>query len=428
MRFIEGIANYGFKDKVLCIDDEGNATIKNKNLIAADKSNIIEAEQQYALLPGWFDTHIHGNSGFDFADNQLDEKALATISKKLAEAGLAYCLPTFVSLKLTDLKKNLAILDNFIVNQKKLQGAAQFLGVHLEGPFIAKNCKGAHDINVLQESVDINMLIDLIRSAPHINFWKITLAPELNGAIQFIKDCQYLVVDGCEKNIKIFIGHTNADPQFLAEAIKAGACGFTHLGNANCEEAHRAKSTIHHEDLKSNVVKFALDEKNINLPAYFELIADSHHLSKEFVNFALMRREKKAILITDALGPTGLSDGIYQLGSLAIEKKGDIFTLARQEKLAGSAASFATIVKKFSEMTAKEGEALWQMLYDATVVNPRKTVLPDNIELNDTENFVILDRTGKLMLSVCNGQTYYHSPELKDLIENKEAYRPSLSC
>lgn len=413
MKVLKNVSTYGtFSSQPIdiLIDDEGNAEIISANNTQL-KATIIDCNNNYAILPGLLDSHIHGNLGYDFADRSLNNDALERITESLGRSGVAFCIPTLVSLSLDHLKQNLRIIDEFFAKQMQgiKRGAAQLVGIHLEGPFIAKNCKGAHDENVLQTKIDQHIMIDLIKTAPHIDAWKITLAPELEGAIQFIKDMQTLTqVEDRNVSIKVFIGHTNADTHYLEAAFNAGAVGFTHLGNANCEVAHRSTDHIAHEHLKSNVVKFALDKNNTS-SAYIELITDGHHLSKEFVNFVMKDREDKIILITDALGPTGLADGNYQLGTLEIQKKGEVFYLKNSEKLAGSAATLSTIIKKFSQMIQKEGADLWTILYHAAVLNPRNTALPHYTKLNDQENFVLVDRAGTVVLSVVNKKTIHHT-------------------
>jgi len=425
MQVITNIKTYGslVDSAALLIDDSGSARIVESQDIPYE-ATVIDNDNQFALLPGWLDSHVHGNVGHDFADDNLDSHAIEKIACALSEAGVAFCMPTLVSRKLDDLKKTLTVIDQYIASQQQQgarPGVAQIVGVHLEGPFIAKNCNGAHDVNVLQTKINTDMVCDLINAAPHVKAWKITLAPELEGAIQFIHDIKQIAK---ERNIavNVFIGHTNAHQVFLQQAFTMGAVGFTHLGNANCEKVHRSHGPISYSDLKSNVVKFALDDSNNNSSACFELIADNHHLSAEFVNFALAGRENKAILITDALGPTGLADGQYHLGDLDIEKKGEVFYLKGTETLAGSAASYATIVKKFSAMIQKEGEALWNILYHATVKNPRQTALPKTMQLNDSNNFVLIDRTGNLILSVCNGKTKVHKNIFDKTIASTQGY------
>jgi N-acetylglucosamine-6-phosphate deacetylase len=264
---------------------------------------------------------------------------------------------------------------------------------------------------VLQPHIDTNMLLTLFDEFKDIPAWKITLAPELSGAIEFIetlnKSTRY-------QHVSIFIGHSNASRDILEKALDKGAIGFTHLGNANCETAQRNTQALRYSDLTSDVVQFVLHDSKRLHPFFFELITDSYHLSDAFVKFAIDGRTHQALLITDGLPPTGLKDGNYHLGTCKIEKKGNLFYLANTKTLAGSGCHFADIVKNYSRITQLEGEPLWESLYHATVINPRKSLRLDNTHFNDEKNFVLIDKRGELMVSVTNGQTIYHHQSFKE--------------
>src|SRR5579862_2774255 len=196
-------------------------------------SQHFDAKEKYTIMPGLLDSHVHGYGGEDFADVGINSNALATIMQALGDTGLSYAMATLVSLKLPTLKKALSTIDAYVQEQEKnpTQGAAKIVGVHLEGPFIAKNCKGAHAEDALQASIDIEKFIDIISAAPNVKEWKITLAPDLPGAEQFIKEVKTLENKGI--SVKVFIGHTNPeDKTSIDRAVEAGAVGFTHLGNA----------------------------------------------------------------------------------------------------------------------------------------------------------------------------------------------------
>jgi len=417
--YIKNIYIYGYDQtnvslKNIYLSSQGEVTIlalgANKLFSAAEISatEIIDAEEKYALMPGWLDAHIHGYGGHDFADKDLNVEKLAELTEKLGETGLSYCMATLLSLPLTQLEKNLKVLDAYIQKQNKhgtKPGATTIVGVHLEGPFIAKNCKGAHDENVLQSKINIDIFKQIICVAPHISHWKITLAPEIEGAIDFIRQTKNLQIDGKKIHVQVFLGHSNASENFIEQAIAAGAIGFTHLGNANCESMHRSKHPIQFEKLTSHMVRFALSDRNKNKNFFIELIADGEHLSSEFMQFVLEKKPKNILLITDALGPSGLeNDREYTLGSLKIIKKNQVFVLKNQpEKLAGSAATYTEIINKFNKIDKCMGLDLWEKLYLATVLNPRKTSLPPDFTLPDQQNFVVIDTQGKLIMSGCNG-------------------------
>lgn len=390
---------------VILSDSEGSPSIGSgismRSFADAQDDNV-DAQGKLSLMPGWLDAHVHGFGGPDFSE--ATQENLPIITKALGETGLSYCMATLVSLQLDKLKQALSAIDHYVQHHNHTPGSTQIVGVHIEGPFIAKNCKGAHDESVLLPKIDVDIFKEILNAAPHITQWKITLAPDLEGAIDFIHDIQNQNLKN--HSIKIFIGHTNASEEKIVAAVNAGATGFTHLGNANQEQVHRCAG-FHINDIKSNVVRWAVhNAKQHN--CYVELIVDGEHLSQQFVNFIQEKIGDKILLVTDALGPSGLQDGEYHLGALPVLKKDKKFSLKSDpEKLAGSASSLRQVVEKYSEWHENPNDLIDQ-IYLATVVNPRASSLHASVKLPDEKNFVVVDGRGKLVLSCCNGKVIKH--------------------
>lgn len=109
-------------------------------------NKIIDSKGSYFLMPGMLDTHVHGQGGIDFSvlGDEVGDEGLEHIVKTLGKTGLSYALATLVSMPISDLKKSLVKLNEFIKKkeQNPVPGCTQIIGVHLEGPFIAKNVKG----------------------------------------------------------------------------------------------------------------------------------------------------------------------------------------------------------------------------------------------------------------------------------------------
>lgn len=393
---------------------------------------IIDCNGCHFLMPGMLDSHVHGQGGIDFADvgGEVSDERLEIIVKELGKTGLSYALATLVSMPLPELKKSLVKISDFI--QKKEQnpspGCTTIVGVHLEGPFISKSCKGAHCEDALQDSISMEVFRDIINAAPHIKQWKITIAPDLSGAIQFIEQTKALEKEGIF--VKVFIGHCNPqDKTVINRAIEAGAVGFTHLGNGCQESCSRETRELTLNDTKSHVVQWVLENPD-RCPPGIELIVDDAHLSPSFISLIHQSLKNKIILVTDALGPTGCKDGLYKLGALNIRKEKNVFYLADKEghflmkngtlpsgdkglvkTLAGSAASLSLCAQKFFESMRDETiEHCMDSMYSAIITNPRITSLSADIRKNlpDDRNFVIFNNKGQLILSSCNSKITEH--------------------
>ncbi|MDP1604541.1 MAG: N-acetylglucosamine-6-phosphate deacetylase [Legionella sp.] len=417
------------------VTDEGRVKILNSGEELPDVLNSINAKGRYTLMPGMLDSHVHGQGGVDFADvgALADDEGLPIIAEALGKTGLSYAMATLVSLPLETLENSLKKINDYVQNQEENQmpGYTRIIGVHLEGPFIAPNCKGAHALNALQDSISLEQFKQIIAAAPAIKEWKITLAPDLPGAIDFIQEVKTLEAEGI--SVKVFIGHSNPDKATITKAIDAGAAGFTHLGNACAETCCRETRALEIADAKSNLVQWVLENPEY-CPAGVEIITDGVHVSPSFV--ALLKRTlgEKQVLVTDALGPSGLSNGVYKLGSLAIcldegsfylaDEAGNILmkegTLPDGQKgkvksLAGSAAPLSRCVQNYCEWTAlADTTDPMDAIYAATVTNPRQSSLsPAAIaRLPDDRNFVVFDKKGRLMMSLCNGKLIEHQPLL----------------
>jgi len=315
----------------------------------------------------------------------------------------------------------LQAIETHMQNEKKspTPGATKILGVHLEGPFIAQNCKGAHDERVLQASVDYDSFLSILNYAPSIKEWKMTLAPDLPGAVQFMHDLlkHQDELHAAGLSIKINAGHTNASPTFMDEFMSLGAAGVTHCGNA-CKET-QCRKTVQDQAPTSHVVNWVLKNKE-KCPKGIELIVDGHHLSQSFVKLVTQTiGTEKINLVTDALGPTGLADGRYMLGTLPIYKKGDVFYLAdpmqtgeaytnNPPTLAGGAAPLHACAQRFVAWTAAEKNSTFdermEKIYLSAIQNPKTSSLSENAisNLDEQSNAVIFDEHGKLILSLVN--------------------------
>ncbi|MFJ1268255.1 N-acetylglucosamine-6-phosphate deacetylase [Legionella lytica] len=394
--------------------------------------DVIDSKGSYFLMPGMLDSHVHGQGGIDFADlgDEVDDARLEHIVKSLGATGLAYALATLVSMPIASIKKSLIKINEFMQKQEQnpVPGQTQILGVHLEGPFISKQCKGAHAEGVLQESISMSQFRDIIDVAPNIKHWKITMAPDLFGAEEFIKQCKTLEQDGLF--VKVFIGHCNPESmESIERAIDAGACGFTHLGNACQETCSRSTRELSIHDAKSRLVQWVLSNPE-RCPPGVELITDGVHLSASFISLVHRTIKNKIILVTDALGPTGCKNGLYKLGSMDICQDQASFYLTNGigdflmkegilptgEKglvkiLAGSAAPLSLCVQKYFEaMPLETVEQKMDFVHAALVTNTRMGSLSNGAikTLSDINNFAVFNSKGQLILSSCHGKIMEH--------------------
>lgn len=256
------------------------------------------------VIPGLIDTHIHAFGGYDLKNGGLNE-----ISKILAAEGTTCWLPT----TFTDSIENLVE----ITGQSLKTDGAEIAGFHLEGPFISASRKGAQN-----EDYIINADVKALENVKNIK--KISVAPENEGVLEFIKKADYLVS----------IGHTDCTYEQAIDAIDCGANCLTHTFNAMSPMLHRAPGPIG-----------AAFERGI----YAEVICDGMHVSPVMVKALYkMFTSDRMILISDAISPAGCPDGEYESGGLKVFVRNGIVTLP-DGTLAGGSNSLLYCVKKAVE-------------------------------------------------------------------------------
>jgi N-acetylglucosamine-6-phosphate deacetylase len=205
--------------------------------------------------------------------------------------------------------------------------APSILGVHLEGPFISKEYKGAHaEEHIIPPSKDA--LIKIINRYSRMARL-VTLAPELPNADEVI-DC---VTD---LGAAVALGHSSATYTEAMRAIEKGIKLFTHLPNA--------MRGLHHRE--PGAVGAALDSD-----VYVSLICDGVHLHPAFVRLvSKIKGYDRICLITDAISSTDLADGVYRLGKLTIFVTNGVARLFNGV-LAGSTLTMERAVQNFMKFT-----------------------------------------------------------------------------
>ena len=243
------------------------------------------------LSLGGIDLQINGGLGLAFPDLQLEDlPKLKQICDFLYAQGVDGFLPTIVTTSINKIQRSLCVLSQFISTQAETEHTAQVLGVHLEGPFLNYAKRGAHPAehllpltitNIKQVLGDYSEIVKVI-----------TLAPELDSTREVVS---YLKT----KNIVVSLGHSLATAQEAQQAFQQGASMVTHAFNA--------MPTLHHRE------PGLLGAAIINPNVYCGLIADGNHVCQTMLEIILKASDYDAgiFVVSDALSPMGLPDGVY---------------------------------------------------------------------------------------------------------------------
>lgn len=336
------------------------------------------------LLPGFIDPHIHGAGGADVMD--ATPEALESMARTLIKEGVTSFLATTMTQTEEAIMKALRNTANYM--KTPAQGA-EMLGVHLEGPFLSPEKAGAQDPGLMLEP-DM-ALFNQFQEAAGGTIRVVTAAPERKNGTAFTKEVS-------ESGVTVSIGHSNATYEEFKQAVENGASQVTHLYNQ--------MSPFHHRD--PGVAGGALLEKGMKA----EVIADFVHSHPEAVRLAL--REKGAdelILITDAMRAKGLSDGEYDLGGQQVTVKRAEARLS-DGTLAGSVLTMEQAVKNIMSLTDMTIDEL------ATITSgnaARQLGVWDrkgSIEPGKDADFVILDASYNVVLTICRGEIVFQKEDL----------------
>jgi len=287
-------------------------------------------------LPPLCDLHVHGGAGHDFMAAALsnDSAGLAAIARHLAGHGVSQFLATTVT----------APWEATLTAVERLAGAG--FDLHLEGPYLSPVCRGVHPAEFLRLPT-LGDLEALGRAAgPRLRM--ITLAPELEGALEFIRAAT-------ERGICISVGHSDATLEEARAGVAAGARHVTHCFNAMRPLQQR----------EPGLLGLALADSSLST----EVIADGYHVDPLLVGHLLRTKAPgKSVLVTDGISATGCGDGRYILGGLEVEVAGG--RCMHAGRLAGSVLTLDQAVENAARFAGVEVEeaAVWAS------ENPRKLI------------------------------------------------------
>ena len=160
-----------------------------------------------------------------------------------------------------------------------------------------------------------------------------TLAPEMEGALE-------LIAEAARRGVCVSLGHSNAELGPTRAAIAAGARHATHTFNAMRPLDHR----------DPGIVGAALADARLTA----DIIADGVHVAPAVVELFLRAKgPDAAVLITDAISATGMTDGAYRLGEFTVEVRGDR-CLSSEGRLAGSVLTMDRAVRNVMQFAGWE--------------------------------------------------------------------------
>ncbi|MFN0059938.1 MAG: N-acetylglucosamine-6-phosphate deacetylase [Planctomycetota bacterium] len=229
----------------------------------------------YRVAPGFIDLHTHGGWGIDFfRDGRARAIEAAT---HYGRAGVTRLLLTLYSAPVDEMLERLSEAARTCAEEPA------FLGIHLEGPFISADKKGALPPAGIFAYDDKLLARILAASAGQLRV--MTFAPEALpiGAITRLRAAGVLPS----------IGHTACDSAATRAAIIAGAWRATHLCNAMPALHHRRPGPL---------APLLLEER-----VRVEVIADGQHVDDEMLRLIIKTKgAERVMVVSDSMPLAGL--------------------------------------------------------------------------------------------------------------------------
>ena len=301
-------------DHTLVIDGSRIARIEPRPLReAGPEERTIDARGLW-VIPGLIDIHVHGSCGYDTMD--ATPEALYGMARFLAQHGVTSYLPTTIAAAPEAIRAAVEA----VARCPQPADGAHHLGLHLEGPYLNPEHRGAQPREQLR-APDAAEYGDWLASGV---VRLITVAPELEGALALIER-------GALQGVEFAAGHSGATYEQMLRAVDCGLRQATHTFNGMAGLHHREPGTA----------GAVLADERI----YAQVIGDGVHVHPAMVKVLIRAKGVgRTILITDAMRAAGMGDGAYDLGGQTVWVRGGIARTATGG-LAGSSLTLDAAVR-----------------------------------------------------------------------------------
>jgi len=356
-------------------------TIKDGKIAGLNRIKKLSDENQgLYIAPGLIDNQVNGFAGvsFTFGGGELTSEGVKKATEELWKTGVTTYLPTLTTNSNELLMKNFGVLGQ-VIDDPALLGS--IVGFHLEGPYISPvdGFRGAHPLRFVRDP-DWNEFTELQKASGN-HIIQVTIAPETNGAMEFIDKCR-------NSGIIVGIGHHNAPAAIVAQAIDRGAIIATHLGNGCANMINRHLNPLWPQ--------LADDRLMISI------IGDGFHLNPEEIRtFYKVKGPDKTIITSDVTSYASLPPGRF------INVEGDTIELTpdgmisypAQNVLAGSASPVRKGVANVMKVTGCSLEEAIRM----TTTNPAHLY-----KLGDRGSLAIGTRADIILFRMTDGEMDIH--------------------
>jgi N-acetylglucosamine-6-phosphate deacetylase len=340
-----------------------------------EEAEVIDYGDHY-ITPGLIDLHLHGAVGRDFMDGS--GAGLQEIAAYLARTGVTGFVVTTLAAPLPRIRDAVMAVQSALAQPM----SSEILGLHLEGPFLSFEKKGAQNPEFIGP-IDPEIMEDILELCAGFKTI-ITVAPEAGDNMNFIAGLR-------NGGLTVSIGHSAASYELAMTSFGRGITHATHLYNAMSGFLPR----------EPGVIGAVLDSDEVMA----ELIADGVHVHPAALRMAIRQKGVERIcLITDSLNAAGLGDGNYQVGGLDVVVKSGQARLKDGGALAGSVLTLNRAVRNIIEWTGVSVSQAVNMasLNPACVLGLERRL--GSIEPGKLANLAVFDRNFKAVATILKGR------------------------
>jgi N-acetylglucosamine-6-phosphate deacetylase len=368
------------EDGAVLVDEHGKIAFVGRAVDLPEQAGEILDLGGKMLSPGFIDIHVHGGKGVTFGEGDLAQNT-AAYSEWVVSKGVTGYLMSVAGKSSHELVE---MIKGYVEVFNHPPRGAETLGLHLEGPFLNVEKKGAFNPTWLR-TTDLSEMKAYKQAAKG---WirQMTLAPELPGAEAVAQFCK-------ESGILAAIGHTNTSYELAEKALRGDFKHVTHTFNAQSGFSHRAPG----------VFGAVLTSDDVSA----ELIADMVHVHPGAMKLLLRcLGSERVVAITDAMAGAGLAEGVYELvGHRVIVKDGQ--ATLEDGTLAGSIATMNTCVANLvKHVSLSLSEAI-----KMASLNPARAIgVADclgSIEVGKVASLIVIDESINVSMAMVKGHIVY---------------------
>lgn len=379
------------KNGSIVIEDGRIACICEGDVNTSDCMEI-DAGDNY-VSPGFIDIHTHGGGGHDFMDGTVESYIGA--AEMHARHGTTSMVPTTLTSTNDELKNTFETYKKAKAGNKN---GAGFIGIHLEGPYLSPEQKGAQDPRYIRDPKPEEYM-EILGWSEDLVRW--SAAPELEGAMEFALQLK-------KRGILPSIAHSNAIYEQVQEAFENGFSHITHL-YSGMSGVRRINAYRYAGVIES---AFLIDEMTV------EIIADGAHLPASLLKLIYkIKGASRIALVTDSMRGAGMPEGESILGSIKDGQKviieDGVAKLPDKTAFAGSVATADRLVRTMIASADVPVIDAVRMITSTPAEIMGLTAKKGTLAKGKDADVVIFDNNVDIRTTIINGRVVYFRRDCK---------------